>query len=100
MLLELRMQQQHRLGARAQLTRIENQLLGLEIPSRLQEYDQGLACAIREKEHLLAGLIQVVAAVKRQTSEADVATTERARELEALRLVMELQANKPQQLED
>merc|ERR1712217_913234 len=100
--MEFQLRHQQRSAVRAEITRIENVLLGLEETfatsrQRLHEYDQRLTAAIQDKESLLAGLVQAISAVKGQMREVDANTLERARELEALRRVMELQANKAQQ---
>lgn len=103
-LLELKLRHQHRLGVRAELTRIENMLLDLEgfgsSRDKLHEYDLRLAEAIQDRESLLAGLMQATSAVRGHIQEADSNTTERARELEALQRIMEMQAKKSQYLEE
>eukprot|EP00445_Apocalathium_hangoei_P028415 CAMPEP_0203923492 /NCGR_PEP_ID=MMETSP0359-20131031/63382_1 /ASSEMBLY_ACC=CAM_ASM_000338 /TAXON_ID=268821 /ORGANISM="Scrippsiella Hangoei, Strain SHTV-5" /LENGTH=646 /DNA_ID=CAMNT_0050851575 /DNA_START=6 /DNA_END=1946 /DNA_ORIENTATION=- len=105
LLLETKLRHLQRLAVRSEVTRIENLLLDLEESfscsrQRLHEYDERLTTAIQDKESLLVGLMQAMAVLKGQVREADATTMERARELESLRRIMELQANKAQQLDE
>merc|ERR1711933_19862 len=84
MLVEFQLLHRQRSGIRAEITRIENMLLGLEDTfstsrQRLHEYDRQLTAAIQDKESLLAGLVQAITAVKAQMREVDANTLERAR---------------------
>merc|ERR1712187_571843 len=81
MLMECQLRHRQRAGVRAEITRIENMLLGLEETfatsrQRLHEYDQRLTAAIQDKESLLAGLVQAISAVKGQMREVDANTLE------------------------
>jgi len=104
-LIEMRLKEQQRLGVRSELSRIEVLLLDLEENfssdrQRLHDYDERLCKMIQDKQSFLEGLVQAASSVRAQIHEADAATLERAQELEGLRRVMELQANKARQLEE
>mmetsp|Transcript_28418 Transcript_28418/g.61896 ORF Transcript_28418/g.61896 Transcript_28418/m.61896 type:complete len:673 (-) Transcript_28418:63-2081(-) len=105
MFLELRQRQRQEGEFRAMLSRTESMLMDLEDVTssnrqRLHDYDEELTSMIHDKENLLVNLMEVMEGVKEQVLAADEATAARKKELEGLARILELRANRAQQLDE
>lgn len=103
--LEIQVCHQRRISLRAELSRVEAMLVELEesIVGNRQtwyDYDQKLSRFVQDKEGLLEGIKHAISQVKLQVQVADATTVQKTKELDEMRHIMELQANKAQQLDD
>lgn len=103
--IELRDRQRQRGELRTEMARVEHMLLDLEETfstnrQRLHEYDQELTAMIHEKENLLDSLTQALAQVKEVEAHTDQATATKTQELERMRRVLHLHAEKAEKLEE